>query len=185
MRLNEEDTLAGLKSGDQGILDKVYKDNYRTIESMILKNSGSVDEAKDIFQDTMMVFYRNVSKEGFQLTASISTYLYSISHRLWMKRLRETSKLSFSEEDGVVEAFDFELIYQSADATLNQVVKLLEKNGKNCLEILKKMYFNNLSFEAIASDLGYASGQVVREQKYRCIKRVREDIKELKLTLSS
>lgn len=184
LRLNEDETLVGLKSGDQEVLDKVYKTNYATIEAMILKNSGSVDEAKDIFQDTMIVFYKNIAKEGFELSAAISTYLYSIGRRLWMKRLRETSKLTFSEEDSAIEAFDFELISKSGDETLHQVVELLKKNGKNCLEILKKIYFNNLSFDTIASDLGYASGQVVREQKYRCIKRVRQDIKELQLTLS-
>ncbi len=184
LRLNEDETLTGLRSGDQGVLDKVYKDNYRAIESMILKNSGSIDEAKDIFQDTMIVFLKNIAKADFKLTASISTYLYSISRRLWMKRLRETSKLTSTEEDGVEEAFDFELIYESADATLHEVVKLLEKSGKNCLEILKKIYLNDLSFDVIAGELGYASGQVVREQKYRCIKRVRKDIKELQLTLS-
>lgn len=182
MRLNEDETLAGLRAGDQGVLDSIYKTNYQVVEAMVLKNSGSVDEAKDVFQDTMLVFLKNIAKANFQLTAAIGTYLYSIAWRLWMKRLRQTSKLTNSEEDQVIEAFDFEIISKSPDDMLNQVVELLNRNGKNCLEILKKIYFNDLSFDEIAEELGYASGQVVREQKYRCIKRVRGEIKALKLT---
>lgn len=181
MELSDETYLDGLKSGNQKLLNKVYSNNYPSIERMILKNSGSSDEAKDIFQDAMMVFYKNLSKEGFELTSSINTYIYAISRRLWLKRLKEKSKLSYDQEDSSIEAFDFELIAENPDEEMLQVVELLKQKGKNCLEILKRIYFNNQSFDHIAQELGYASGQVVREQKYRCIKRVREDLKGLEI----
>lgn len=183
MQLSDETYLDGLKSGNQKLLNKIYASNYPVIEKMILKNSGSTDEAKDIFQDAMMVFYKNTAKESFELTASIGTYLYAISRRLWLKQLKEKSKLSYDQKDTVVEAFDFELISKNPDETMLKVVELLKKKGKNCLEILKRIYFNNQSFDHIASDLGYASGQVVREQKYRCIKRVREDLKASEVSM--
>ena len=181
MNLKEIHQIKGLRSGDQEVLEEVYKKNYLSIERMVIKNSGSKDEAKDIYQDTMMIFYKNISKADFQLTASIGTYLYAISKRLWMSRLKEKSRLTHSEEDQVVDAFDFELVSQNPEETLLKVVDLLKKKGKNCLEILKRIYFNKESFDQIAEALGYASGQVVREQKYRCIKRVREEMKELKV----
>jgi RNA polymerase sigma factor (sigma-70 family) len=182
LNLKDEDCIAGLRSGDQRILEEVYATNYLVIERMILKNSGSTDEAKDVFQDAMIVFYKNISRSDFELTASITTYLYAICRRLWMTKLKEKSKLTFEVQDNPVEAFDFELVTKNPDETMLKVVDLLKQKGKNCLEILKRIYFNKESFDFIASELGYASGQVVREQKYRCIKRVREGFKELHLT---
>ncbi len=182
MELSETTYLEGLKSGNQELLNKVYSSNYPAIERMVLKNSGSSDEAKDVFQDAMLVFYKNISKEGFELTAAISTYIFAISRRLWLKRLKQKSKLSYDQEDASVEAFDFELISKNPDEIMLRVVELLKQRGKNCLDILKRIYFNNQSFDQIADALGYASGQVVREQKYRCIKRVREDLKGVELS---
>lgn len=182
MELSETTYLEGLKSGNQELLNKVYSSNYPAIERMVLKNSGSSDEAKDVFQDAMLVFYKNISKEGFELTAAISTYIFAISRRVWLKRLKQKSKLSYDQEDTSVEAFDFELISKNPDEIMLRVVELLKQKGKNCLDILKRIYFNNQSFDQIADALGYASGQVVREQKYRCIKRVREDLKGVELS---
>lgn len=183
LQLIDQTYLNGLKSGNQELLNKVYSSNYPVIERMILKNSGSTDEAKDVFQDAMMVFYKNLSKEGFSLSASISTYIYAISRRLWLKRLKEKSKLSYEQEDAAIDAFDFELVSKNPNETMLQVVELLKTKGKNCLEILQRIYFNNQSFDFIATELGYASGQVVREQKYRCIKRVREDLKGMEVVI--
>ncbi|MFT6867476.1 MAG: RNA polymerase sigma factor (sigma-70 family) [Cyclobacteriaceae bacterium] len=174
---NEEHLLVGLKSGDQKILKQVYESNYSAVEKMILKNSGTSDDAKDMFQDAMVIFYKNIQKSDFVLSSSIKTYLYAISWRLWMKKIREEKKLTITHKEEYIDAFDFELVSKDPDATLNGVVELLKQHGKNCLEILTRFYFNNQSFDFIASELGYASGQVVREQKYRCIKRVREGIK--------
>ncbi len=182
MSLTDEARIIGLRSGDQTILEEIYESNYKSIERMVLKNSGNEDEAKDIFQDTMIIFYKNVTKPEFELKAKISTYLYAISRRLWLKRLREKSHLTFSEADGQIDAFDFELVSKNPNDTMMKVVELLKEGGKNCLEILKRIYFHKQSFEYIADELGYASGQVVREQKYRCIKRVRKGIESLKLS---
>ncbi len=174
---NEEKLIEGLRSGDQKILKEIYESNYPTVEKMILKNSGTNDDAKDIYQDAMVIFYNNVLKPQFILSSTVKTYLYAISWRLWMKKIREEKKLTITHKEEYIDAFDFELVSKDPDATLNGVVELLKQHGKNCLEILQRFYFNSQSFDQIASALGYASGQVVREQKYRCIKRVREGIK--------
>ncbi|MEP4532711.1 MAG: sigma-70 family RNA polymerase sigma factor [Cyclobacteriaceae bacterium] len=178
----ELDLVKALASGDQKALSEIYESNYSYIEKMILKNSGDVEDAKDIYQDAMLVFYKNAVKPEFRLTSTIKTYLYGISWRLWMKKLSQKKELTISHKEEYIDAFDFELVSKDADDTLNRIVNMLREHGKNCLEIMERFYFSKQSFDEIAEVLGYASGQVVREQKYRCIKRVREGIKTLKIS---
>lgn len=175
---SDQHLVDALKSGDQKTLKSIYEGNYSYIENMVLKNSGSTDDAKDIYQEAMLIFYKNIVKPEFILSSTIKTYLYGISWRLWMKKISQRKELTINREEEYIDAFDFELVSKDPDETLNRVVELLKQHGKNCLEILTRIYFNKQSFDHVAEALGYASGQVVREQKYRCIKRVREGIKE-------
>jgi RNA polymerase sigma factor (sigma-70 family) len=175
----DQELLANLKLDNQKAIKEIYRSNYSAVEAMILKNSGTKDDAKDVFQDAMIVLYKNVRKIDFELTSSIKTYLYSVSWRMWMQRIKKVKKmdqvlLSYDEQ---VEPVEFDFPLEKPDNQLQSVIEILEKVGKNCLEILKRYYFNKEDFEVIAESLGYASGQVVREQKYRCIKRVREKMK--------
>ncbi|MFY0599430.1 MAG: sigma-70 family RNA polymerase sigma factor [Cyclobacteriaceae bacterium] len=175
---SDQHLIDSLITGDQKTLTKVYEANYSYIEKMVLKNSGTADDARDIYQEAMLIFYKNIVKPEFSLTSTIKTYLYGISWRLWMKKISQRKELTINQDEEYIDAFDFELVSKDPDETLNRVVELLKQHGKNCLEILTRIYFDNQSFDHVANALGYASGQVVREQKYRCIKRVREGIKK-------
>ena len=59
------------------------------LKRYVLKNSGDKDDAKDVFQNTLIVFYKKVLIENFELSSKISTYLFSIAKNLWLKKLRD------------------------------------------------------------------------------------------------
>ena len=66
---------------------------------MVLKNNGTEEEAQDIYQDALIVFWEKVVKDELTLTAKISTYLYSICYNLWLKELDRKRRLSHEEKD--------------------------------------------------------------------------------------
>ena len=41
------------------------------IENYILKNSGTKDDAKDVFQDSLIVLYKNIKRESFVLNSTL------------------------------------------------------------------------------------------------------------------
>ena len=84
---NETLLLRGLALNDRKAIETIYRENYNVVQALILKNNGNIDDAKDIFQEAMIVLYERVQSEAFELNCQIKTYLYSVSRRLWLKKL--------------------------------------------------------------------------------------------------
>lgn len=155
-------------------LEKVYL-NFPKIKKMILSKGGSDDEAKDIFQESVIIFYNNVLKVDFMLTSAISTYLYSVSYNLWLKRIRDVknkeAELTSTPEmmDELPEIEDF--LEQEAKFTI--VEKVLKMMGDKCMSILKQYYYKRLSMKEIAVEMGYSSDKIAKNQKYKCLEKAR------------
>jgi len=88
----EKVLLQGLARSDKKAIETIYRENYNMIQSLIINNNGSADDAKDIFQETMIVLYEKVRSGAFELNCLIKTYVYSVSRRLWLKRLQQMSR---------------------------------------------------------------------------------------------
>ena len=64
------------------------------IQSLIINNNGTIHEAKDVFQEAMIVLYDKARSETFELNCQIKTYVYSVCRRLWLKRLQQLNRYS-------------------------------------------------------------------------------------------
>lgn len=89
---NEQVLLKGLAKNDAKSIETIYKNNFNMVQSFVLNNNGTYDDARDIFQEAMIVLYENAKSETFVLTCQIKTYLYSICRRLWLKRLQYSNR---------------------------------------------------------------------------------------------
>ena len=78
----ENQVLELLLAGDDKTLKMIYRQNYQVVVSFILNNGGTLQEAKDTYQETVIVFCEKLKQDGFELNCSIKTFLYSIGRRL-------------------------------------------------------------------------------------------------------
>lgn len=166
--------------GSTNALKTIYKNNYYMVEDYVKKNNGTKDDAKDLFQDSVIVLYKNIKKDSFLLSGKISTYLYSISRNLWLKKLRDT-KIKTTEIDTHNESFSTsETIQLKIEYSENQIFlgRLLTKAGEKCKKILKAFYYDKQSMKTIAEMQGYSSEQVAKNQKLRCLKKIRSVLNE-------
>ena len=53
--IKENELLKGLALGDKKAVETIYKDNFNMVQSLIINNNGSAQEAKDVFQESMIV----------------------------------------------------------------------------------------------------------------------------------
>ncbi|MDF1696063.1 MAG: sigma-70 family RNA polymerase sigma factor [Saprospiraceae bacterium] len=167
-------TNNNLKGGTKA-LKILYKNNYYMVENYILKNSGTKDDAKDIFQDSVVVFYKNLKKESFQLSGKLSTYMYSIARNLWLKKLRD-NRISTSPIEDEKDSFSNQGSAQlDLEFTENQqmIGKLLREAGDRCKNLLKAFYYEKMSMRKIAETQGFSSEQIAKNQKVRCLKKIR------------
>jgi DNA-directed RNA polymerase specialized sigma24 family protein len=91
MSYDSTELISQLKNGSSDAYIALYQKSYPSVEKFIVNNSGTVDDAKDIFQDTLLVLFKKVREDNFELTASVKTYIIAISKNLWCKKLRHIS----------------------------------------------------------------------------------------------
>ena len=158
--------------GSEKALRELYSSHYYMIEAMIVKSSGSTEDARDIFQDAVVVFYNKVKEEQFELKSKISTYLYSVSRNIYLKKIRKsghTIELDINKSDREELMID-QLEYTESQSILAEVFR---KIGEPCRKILFYFYYEKMKMQRIAKELNYASEQVAKNQKSKCMKKLR------------
>lgn len=173
---NDEQIIEGIKDGNSLAIDAIYKRYYPSISHMILQNNGREDEAKDIFQEAVIVLYDKVSKGNFELSSKLKTYLYSICRRLWLKQL---NRAGFGNsdirgyEDSLFEEEDLQQ-HQELEKKFDQMELALEKMGEPCKTILYDFYILNHSMQDICEKFGYTNTDNAKTQKYKCLQRLKK-----------
>jgi len=168
---SNSDLIKGIRNHDSSILEHVYNTHYPIIEGYIIHNQGSREQARDIFQDAMIIVYKRIKSNELELTCKFGTYLYAICKNIWMqerkKYLQRTQKL----RQQPLEVND----PGPADDPLlqNHLTDLFNKHfdalSKDCQKILS-MYFNNFSVEDIRAAMNYKDLHHTADRKYRCKK---------------
>ena len=138
---------------------------------LVMNNNGNEDEAKDIFQEGLIVFWQKAISGNLVLTSKISTFIYSICQNLWRKELERKSRLSNEEKDSaVIEDSDRLERIKIVNDCINQL-------GDTCRKILTYYYFENLSMHDIAEKLGFANADTAKTKKYKCKKELDEIVR--------
>ena len=170
--MNDEEIVQELSRGNTTVLKYCYKKTLGQVEGMVMKNGGSREDAKDLFHDALIVFNAKCKNKEFKLSSSISTYLYAICRYSWLNEITRKKK----SDEMIKSTFQDieELTYKTINDPMEAIMRAINLLGDKCKEILLDYYYGKLSYEEIAVNLDYASGQVVRQQKYRCIQKLKE-----------
>ncbi|MES2386940.1 MAG: sigma-70 family RNA polymerase sigma factor [Bacteroidota bacterium] len=171
--MDDREIISRIKKGDESAIDWLYRKHYRMMLKMITRNSGTEDEAKDIFQDALIVFWEKVIADKLTLTSKISTYLYSICQNLWRKELDRKGKFSSEEADKP----DF--TDPDRQERIDIINKCIAALGESCRLILMYYYFDNLSMNDIAEKMGLANADTAKTKKYKCKQELDIKIKSL------
>jgi RNA polymerase sigma factor (sigma-70 family) len=146
------------------------------VKKYITANSGSTDDAKDIFQDALVILYKKAQQPGFVLTAPLQTYLVAVAKNCWLQELRRRKKLPAGELLQEVE--DEPPAEEPGFAHATVAFNLL---GEKCRLLLLLFYYKQKSFKEIARALSFSDERVAKNQKYRCLEKAKENF----LTLST
>ena len=147
------------------------------ILQLVLNNNGNEDDAKDIFQESVIVLYNKVKSGGFELNSKLKTFIYSVCRRLWLKRLNQKSRNVSGDLIDLenVEAVDLDLAYhEEKDAQFQQMEKALQLLGEPCKTIIEDYYMQNRSMLDISEKFGYTNADNAKTQKYKCLQRLKK-----------
>ncbi|MEO0734571.1 MAG: RNA polymerase sigma factor, partial [Bacteroidota bacterium] len=84
--------IVALRENDSRTLEELYRECSPRITSWVLKNSGTVADARDLFQEALISLHASAHKEGFQLTCPIGALLFTICRNQWINQLRRKKR---------------------------------------------------------------------------------------------
>ena len=142
-KYSDQELLKGIINSDAEILEFIYKENFPSIRHYVLLNSGNDDDAKDIFQDSLVVLYKKIKGTNFKLSSSLGTYLYSICRFVWLKELSNRKKYVIIENEEVsIISDEIEIIeILEQDERLGLYREKYEELSDDCKRVLK-MFLN-------------------------------------------
>ena len=174
--VQESALLEGLAKNDRKAIEAIYAEQYHMVQSLIINNNGTYDDARDIFQETMIVLYEKASSGTFVLNCKLKTYMYSVSRRLWLKRLQQMQRFQPDMnglQDLVPVEEDVEQHEQNNSAFL-LMDKALQGLGEPCKSLLESYYIDKKSMGEIAASFGYTNPENAKNQKYKCLVRLKK-----------
>jgi DNA-directed RNA polymerase specialized sigma24 family protein len=161
-------------AGRQIAITALYKKAFPLVAKYIAKMGGSFDDAKDVFQDALVIYYEKTMSGAAALPASENAYLVGIAKHLWLRKYREHTRYAgIGEMDFAAE--------NSEGLPTGKLMRYLETAGQKCMDLLKAFYYDSLSADKIAELFGYSGVRSATVQKYKCMEKVRETIKEKSL----
>jgi RNA polymerase sigma factor (sigma-70 family) len=173
---NEQALLKGLAQNNREAIETIYNQHYKMVQTLVLNNSGSLEDAKDIFQEAIIVLYEKTKSGSFVLNCLIKTYVYSVSRRIWLKRLQQmqrfTPEVNNTEEMVAVED-DME-VHEQRNAEFQLMEKAMSGLGEPCKSLLESYYLHKKSMVEIAADFGYTNADNAKNQKYKCLMRLKK-----------
>jgi RNA polymerase sigma factor (sigma-70 family) len=164
-RYTVTELIDGLRRRDNRVLAFIYKTFYPPIVKFILTNSGTEEDAKDIFQEALIVVFRNIKeKSDFKLESGFQTYLYSIARLLWLKHLRDSRNQdrNLKENHPYIE-FEEPKPFNEEDIRYSVYQRAFLNMPPDCQNILK-MSVDGISQKEIAEKLGFKSENYIKKR---------------------
>jgi DNA-directed RNA polymerase specialized sigma24 family protein len=157
--------------------EALYEQAFPVVARFVSSRKGTLNDAFDIFHDAMVIFHEK-TEAGFTPATSAEAYVLGIAKHLWLHRfLKERRSVSLDDAERAI------TLPEDYFPKVNDIrlLRFLEAAGKRCLELLHAFYYGKQSMDAIAGSLGFSTARSATVQKYKCIEKVRNTIKEKSL----
>ena len=145
--------------------------DFEWVKQFVLKNSGTEEDAKDTFQEGLIVLMKNIERGVFEGRSSLKSYLNSICKNIWLQSLR---KLKKREEAIATEEWEDESEEKTEDIEMKheKVKQKFKVLGKACQDILIQFYYERKSMKELQEIYQLSSPQVAKNKKSRCLKKL-------------
>lgn len=180
--MNEQQLIQLLKEADKDVLGKLYIEHRSAFLYFAQKFCKQEEDILDAYQDAIIALKEKAVKGGLDsLNCSLKTYLFGIGKYMLYDKMRKQKKtvplLSVDEEVYDYKAITDDFLGEEPSKMQVQLQRLFTTLGKKCKEVLSLFYYRGYSIEEICEHLNYENKNVVKSQKSRCIKQLKDKIK--------
>jgi len=172
-KLPDKTIIEGIRRQDDKVLNFLYDNYFQTVKNHVLKNSGSVEDVSDVFQDTIIALYQKISEDNFDLTTDLKGYFFGVARNIWSVQLRHkkrTEELNFD--------FPEEEEEEISDPLFQKIMtRAFNKLKPDCQAVLT-LFYDGCAYEEIAVKMNLKNETYARRKKYLCKEALMELIKK-------
>ena len=169
---NDQILIEGIRNQNEKVIAEVYNRFFPSVRQFIYRNNGSLEDARDIFNDAIIVLLQKVREDKLSLKCSLKTYVYAISRNLWLKKIK-AEKLEFISYEEVEETSYSAEVIEEERLNINRAHLLYQKHlvrmSSTCQELLSS-FLEGKTFKEITEEMGFENEGYARKRKYRCVK---------------
>jgi RNA polymerase sigma factor (sigma-70 family) len=166
--------IDGLRKQDDVILNWLYDNYLQSVRHHVLKNRGSSEDVSDVFQESIIILYKQITEEDLRLTTDLRGYFFGIARNVWNALLRKKQKTTELECDFIEDDEDQEINDQILERILSRVFQKLKPDQQTILSLFSEGY----SYEEIAQNMNLKNEEYARRKKYLCKEALLELVKE-------
>lgn len=168
--------IDGIVNSDKKVLVKIYHQFFSKVKFFVINNSGSIEDAEDVFQNALIQLYVKLKENKNAISSTFEGYLFTVCKNLWR---RELNKNRVTKTD-VVQLVHEEQDHAMAFLEQNQwdlYIEMFQRLSENCQKILS-LYFNNTPYSDLVKLFNYSSEVVARQRIFKCKSRLVQLIKQ-------
>ncbi len=173
-KISDNTIIEGIRQQDEKILNWLY-DNYRQpVRHHVLKNSGTEADVSDVFQDSIIALYNQISGNELKLTTDLKGYFFGIARNIWSSQLRNKARNTEIEDD----IPDVENNEEPRNLVLERIVSRAFQKLKADSQTILTLFSEGSSYEDIAVKMNLKNETYARRKKYLSKEALMEIIKE-------
>jgi RNA polymerase sigma factor (sigma-70 family) len=173
-KISDIKIIEGVRNQDNEILNWLYDNYLQSVKKHVLNNSGSDEDVSDVFQDTIIILYNQITEDNLSLSTDLKGYFFGIARNVWSAQLRKKRKTIDLEVDPAEEE-DSEEQY---DPILERIVSKVFQYLKPDQQMVLRLFSDGHSYEEIAVKMNLKNEVYARRKKYLCKEALLELVKE-------
>jgi RNA polymerase sigma factor (sigma-70 family) len=181
--LEQENIIEQLRSGDRSLLNQIYEEYRGKFLGWAAKQFNADDDiAIEIYQEAVVTLYENIYSNKLQdITTTVQSYLFAIGRNKFLERTRFLKKFENVEDDSTIETVEEESVEDDNYENEHQKVGIaLKEMGPPCKTLLQYFYYEKKNMDEIASLMDYKNPATAKNQKYKCLQRLKKMVFENK-----
>ncbi len=164
--------VVGLHRNDPVTIRALYAKHFHAIKQYVLQNSGTGNDAQDVFQEAVTVLWMSVKEGRLVPEGDPGGFLFRVAKNKWLDHVRSAAHkhMKVVHDDRALEPGT-----DAPDDIEERIVRLrgvYDKLDDKCRTVLDRFYFERKDLATIATEMGVEE-ESIRTIKYRCMMKLR------------
>ena len=160
-KISDINIIIGIRNQDDKVLNWLYDNYFQSVKNHVLSNSGSIEDVSDVFQDSIIALYNQITEDKLNLTTDLKGYFFGIARNVWSAQLRRKQKTTDLEID-----LPDETTEDQSDLVLERIISRVFQRLKSDQQMVLNLFSDGLTYEEIAEKMNLKNEVYARRKKY-------------------